>query len=51
MQYKVIVQLSAEDLVKAVNKAIADGWKPQGGVCLSVSERNIGYAQAMIKEA
>lgn len=51
MQYKVIVQLSAEDLIRCVNNAIAEGWKPLGGVCLSVSERNIAYAQAMIKEA
>lgn len=51
MKYKVIVQLSAEELIICVNKAIDEGWKPLGGVCLSVSERNIAYAQAMTKES
>jgi hypothetical protein len=44
-----------DDLVKEVNKAIKDGWKPQGGVSLVVKRYipllwpPIVWAQAMVK--
>ena len=54
MQYIVIEEISVEDLAKGVNKMIADGWRPQGGVSISLSEspeyQYYAAAQAMIKE-
>jgi hypothetical protein len=31
MEYRVINESKITDLVKEVNKAIKEGWKPQGG--------------------
>jgi len=40
-----------KDLVKLVNQAIAEGWKPLGGVTISSSWKNsVVYIQAMVKE-
>lgn len=50
MKYTVIVQITADDLVKCVNEMIARGWKPLGGVSMAVSGPHVGYAQAMTKE-
>jgi len=37
-----------KSLVKKVNEAINEGWKPLGGVC---SDFGSGWAQAMVREA
>lgn len=63
MEYRIIVEKTYSDLEKYVNKLIKDGWKPQGGVAISIYDEeyydfsfkcNItkikcDYAQAMIK--
>lgn len=45
MEYKLLEQRWASDLVVAVNRHLADGWEPQGGVVYS---RNC-WAQAMVR--
>ena len=52
MEYKVILSQTLlspskaiENLIKAVNEAIALGWEPMGGVAIT----DHGAAQAMIK--
>lgn len=47
MDYKILTSDKISDLEKQVKAAIADGWKPQGGV--ACSEYRI--YQAMVKEA
>lgn len=64
MDYKILTSDEVSDLEKQVKAAIADGWKPQGGVACSeyVCEgpdydrsqgrtRTFGIYQAMVKEA
>ena len=55
MQYKIIDAKSPVILVELVNQALRNGWKPQGGVSVTMSSdqgyvREL-YAQAMIKES
>lgn len=55
MQYKIIDAKSPVILVELVNQALRNGWKPQGGVSVTMSAdqgyvREL-YAQAMIKES
>ena len=38
------------DLVKSVNKGIAKGWKPQGGVNSETITGDHCYYQAMVKD-
>ncbi|HBI2089399.1 DUF1737 domain-containing protein [Enterococcus faecalis] len=38
------------DLVKSVNKEIAKGWKPQGGVNSETITGDHCYYQAMVKD-
>jgi len=47
MEYSVIKTNLLKSLVKKVNEAIKEGWKPLGGVCLDVG---YGFAQAMVRE-
>jgi len=55
MEYRVINESKMTDLVKEVNNAIKEGWKPQGGV--SVAKKGllpilfpaIVWAQAMVR--
>ena len=47
MEYRVIKTNLLKSLVKKVNEAIKEGWKPLGGVCLDVG---YGFAQAMTRE-
>jgi hypothetical protein len=35
MEYRVINESKITDLVKEVNNAIKEGWKPQGGVSVT----------------
>lgn len=55
-EYQIIgTEYHVEDLMILVNEAIKEGWKPQGGVAISVEKvdpftyRKIFY-QAMIRE-
>jgi len=55
MTYTIIDSARADELAAFVNKRIADGWKPLGGVSVSLSHDAHGgsyqvFAQAMIKE-
>ena len=47
MEYSVIKTNLLKSLIKKVNEAIKEGWKPLGGVCLDVG---YGFAQAMTRE-
>ena len=47
MQYQVIRSLSLDELVRLVNEAIMEGWKPLGGIGSVSSGMPV---QAMIKE-
>jgi len=48
MEYDVIhAMLSMKDMIKKVNKAIKEGWRPLGGVCVDAS---YGWSQAMTRE-
>jgi Domain of unknown function (DUF1737) len=54
MEYRVISESKMADLVKEVNNAIKEGWKPQGGVSVTkghapVLGQAFVWAQAMIK--
>jgi hypothetical protein len=53
MQYAIIQHSDPKGLNKLVNKAIAQGWEPQGGVSLSTERtstfsRYSVYCQAMV---
>jgi len=47
MEYSVIKTNLLKSLIKKVNEAIKQGWKPLGGVC---GDAGYGYAQAMVRE-
>lgn len=54
MEYYVITADNHADLIEDVQKAITDGWTPQGGICLAMTESTDGhvyrnFAQAMVK--
>lgn len=53
MQYSVVRHSSIAGLNKLVNKAIKEGWEPQGGVSVFMvnSFWGAGYCQAMIHRA
>jgi uncharacterized protein YjgD (DUF1641 family) len=56
MEYKVIQNFSAEELTKAVNEHLKDGWELNGNLCMSVIPRGNAsflnfFAQAMTKQA
>jgi hypothetical protein len=58
MEYRIISAPTADFLTTKVSKAIAEGWKPQGGVCALIGsppntprgygERG-GFLQAIVK--
>ena len=60
MEYTVIKGYELERLIDDVNKAIREGWRPQGGIC-AYYDRDISkiseqppwerFAQAMLKES
>jgi hypothetical protein len=56
MEYKILQAMKMDWLEQDVKKYIKDGWKPQGGVAISMMESdndNDTYnlcAQAMVKE-
>ena len=47
MEYSVIKTNLLKSLIKKVNEAIIEGWRPLGGVCVDVG---YGFAQAMTRE-
>jgi len=53
MEYSVIKESELENLIDDVNKAIKEGWRPQGGVSVGTFRDSDNtykhYAQAMIR--
>lgn len=55
MKYKIVTAGNTNDLAYKVNKTIREGWKPHGGIAVSVignsftQVASINLAQAMIK--
>lgn len=47
MEYRIVTGQSVSNLEKAVNVAIKDGWKPQGGLII----HGYDYAQALVKDS
>lgn len=47
MKYKIITAANTDALQHLVNQAIAEGWKPQGGVSADGSFRMV--CQAMVR--
>jgi hypothetical protein len=47
MEYDVMHAMLRKNLIKKVNKAIKEGWKPLGGVCVDVG---YSWSQAMTRE-
>jgi hypothetical protein len=50
MEYTVIKGYELERLIDDVNKAIRQGWKLQGGVCVDSYNVRFTWAQAMTRE-
>jgi hypothetical protein len=50
MEYSAIKESELENLIDDVNRAIKEGWRPQGGVCGWTEESGTFWAQAMIRE-
>jgi len=52
-EYRILSATSLEDLQEVVQKAIIDGWQPQGGVALALasSQYAVGklFAQAIVR--
>jgi hypothetical protein len=49
MEYHVIMNQSLYLLEVAVNKHLKDGWEPQGGIVVGISNNALQYFQAMIR--
>jgi predicted SAM-dependent methyltransferase len=52
MEYTVVYAESIQELVRLVNDAVQAGWRPQGGVSVSMPDSAFApwlYAQAMIR--
>ena len=45
MEYQIIMEEHPGALAREVNKAIAEGWTPLGGVCVTGSQ----FVQAMVR--
>jgi hypothetical protein len=50
MEYIILTDSYISRLESDVNKYIKDGWSPQGGVSISMTESDHFCAQAMVKE-
>ena len=56
MEYKILHTMKIDWLEQDVRRYIKDGWKPQGGVAISMMESDNDnetynlYTQAMVKE-
>jgi len=49
MEYTIIEHVVLKEFIGLVNAAIAEGWRPQGGVAI-FKGWNDRYTQAMIRE-
>jgi hypothetical protein len=50
MRYQVIIGKTADEFTNAVNKAIAEGWRLQGGVAVIHLGDRMGIYQAMVRD-
>lgn len=52
IEYKIVCEAFDAQITTAVNGAIADGWKPMGGIQVVVIDQyfNQRYCQAMIRD-
>tara|TARA_R110001583_G_scaffold195183_1_gene370322 strand:+ start:917 stop:1087 length:171 start_codon:yes stop_codon:yes gene_type:complete len=48
--YRIITAARSEDVTKAMNTFIRDGWIPQGGITCSIGKAGTQWAQAIIKK-
>lgn len=51
MEYKIIERSGSRDIEESVKVYLEMGWKPLGGVAVSMVHGSGCWAQAMIKEA
>ena len=49
MEYHLMMNQSLYLLETAVNRHIREGWEPQGGLTIGVSNNAMNYFQAMIR--
>ena len=49
MEYTVVQHTDLQEFIRLVNAAIADGWRPQGGVS-DVRGWSAQFTQAMIRD-
>jgi hypothetical protein len=49
MEYHIMMNQSLYLLESAVNRHLKEGWEPQGGVCIGVSNNAMQYFQALIR--
>lgn len=49
MEYQVIEATSLDGLMEAMKAAIAEGFRPQGGVSAAFGEKGMVYAQAVVR--
>jgi hypothetical protein len=49
MEYSILSAPSPAWLINAVNRAIKEGWRPQGGVVIEQIGNTISYLQAVVK--
>lgn len=49
MEYTVIEHADLKELIDLVNAAIAEGWRPHGGIALATGWNN-RFIQAMVRE-
>lgn len=50
MEYRIVEHYQRNTVVELVNQAIAEGWVPQGGVCVGIYQDNRPtWVQAMVK--
>ena len=50
MKYQILYIGNTDNLTDLVNAAIAEGWRPQGGVGGAGTEGHMTFAQAMVKD-
>jgi hypothetical protein len=51
MRYKILVASTPEQLTEQVNKSIAEGWKPLGGVSVAIHVGNVTFCQAVTEHS
>lgn len=49
MKYELIVRDGIESMNEAVNEMLQDGWRLQGGISVTATDRIYYYCQAMVK--